>query len=119
MDSLMRLLIIAVSVLLCAPAPAMAAHTSTGGAAYEQPQAAVVSPPDEQEHPSPATMAADALLVRPLGVAATAIGAAVFIVSLPFSAVAGDVGESAHVLIVKPAKMTFSRPLGHFDQRGR
>ena len=73
----------------------------------------------QQSHPSGAAMAADALLVRPLGVAATAIGAALFLVSVPFTAITGNVGESAHALIIKPARMTFSRPLGRFKQHHR
>jgi hypothetical protein len=40
-------------------------------------------------------MAGDALVVRPLGICATVIGGAVFIVSLPFSALGGNT-ESAY-----------------------
>lgn len=55
----------------------------------------------------------DAVLVRPLGVVATALGAVTWVVSLPFSALGGNVGEAADMLIKAPAVYTFKRPLGH------
>jgi len=55
---------------------------------------------------------ADALIARPLGILVTGVGAAVFLVSLPFSALGGNVGESAQMLVLKPAKETFARCLG-------
>ena len=57
-------------------------------------------------------MGLDAGLVRPVGLAATVIGVGLFIVTLPFSALGGNVGESAERLVVDPAKMTFLRCLG-------
>ncbi|MDD2389875.1 MAG: hypothetical protein PHP23_09110 [Desulfobacterales bacterium] len=57
-------------------------------------------------------MVADALLVRPVGVVATIAGAAVFIVSLPFSALGGNTKTAWKNLVVKPATFTFKRPLG-------
>ncbi len=57
-------------------------------------------------------MGIDAGLVRPVGLAATIIGVGLFVVTLPFSALGGNVGESAERLIVDPAKMTFLRCLG-------
>jgi hypothetical protein len=56
--------------------------------------------------------AVDIIIARPLGVVATGIGAVLFVVSLPFSALGGNVGEAADALVVKPAKETFSRCLG-------
>lgn len=58
----------------------------------------------------------DTVLVRPLGIAATAIGAAFFIVSLPFAVISGSVDGAAQDLVVKPAKFTFTRPLGEFPR---
>ena len=58
----------------------------------------------------------DLVLVRPLGLAATMIGEALFVVSLPFTALTGDVKEAAQKLVVDPAEFTFARPLGKFDQ---
>jgi hypothetical protein len=58
------------------------------------------------------TMMADTLLVRPFMLAGTVIGLATFIVTLPFSALGGNVGEAGNTLVVEPAKYTFIRPLG-------
>jgi hypothetical protein len=54
----------------------------------------------------------DALVARPIGLAMTVLGSAVFVVSLPFTALAGGVGESADTLVIGPAKETFYRCLG-------
>jgi len=56
--------------------------------------------------------AADIVIARPLGMVVTGIGAVLFVVSLPFSALGGNVSEAADALVVKPAKETFSRCLG-------
>ena len=61
------------------------------------------------------SMMFDLVLLRPLGLAATVIGTAFFVVSLPFSALGGNTGEAANKLVVAPAKYTFSRPLGAED----
>jgi hypothetical protein len=62
-----------------------------------------------------AAMTADLVLARPLGLAATVLGGAIFIVGLPFEALSGDVSGPARRLIVEPAKFTFTRPLGQMD----
>ena len=54
----------------------------------------------------------DALLMRPAMLVATVVGAATFLVSLPFSALGGNVGDSAETLVLEPAEYTFLRPLG-------
>jgi|YNPNPStandDraft_1061719.scaffolds.fasta_scaffold46331_2 hypothetical protein len=54
----------------------------------------------------------DALVLRPLGILATVVGAAVFVVSLPFSAPTGSVEHAAEKLVVEPYRFTFERPLG-------
>jgi hypothetical protein len=57
----------------------------------------------------------DAVVLRPLGFCATVIGGVLFVVTLPFTAGAKDgIAKSAHVLVEKPAKATFQRPLGDF-----
>ncbi|HYQ73344.1 MAG TPA: hypothetical protein VET88_15655 [Gammaproteobacteria bacterium] len=58
------------------------------------------------------TMMADTFLVRPFMLAGTVVGLATFIVTLPFSALGGNVGEAGSTLVVEPAKYTFIRPLG-------
>ena len=57
-------------------------------------------------------MVVDVVVARPLGVLLTTAGAAAFVVSLPFSALGGNVSEAADVLVVKPGKETFVRCLG-------
>ena len=57
-------------------------------------------------------IATDALVARPLGLAATLLGTAIFIVSLPFSLPSKSSDEAAHKLIAEPATYTFARPLG-------
>jgi len=54
----------------------------------------------------------DAFLMRPAMLVATVFGAATFLVSLPFSALGGNVGDSAQTLVLEPAQYTFLRPLG-------
>lgn len=63
---------------------------------------------------SGAAMAADLVIVRPLGIAATVLGCVFFIVSLPFSALGGNTREASQKLVKAPANFTFKRPLGHF-----
>jgi hypothetical protein len=59
-------------------------------------------------------MTADLLVVRPLGIVASVVGTAVFIVSLPFSALGGNTKIACQKLVKDPAKFTFKRPLGDF-----
>ena len=56
----------------------------------------------------------DMAVARPLGAGVTAAGAALFIVFLPFSLVSGNLQDSWHKLVVKPAEHTFEKPLGEF-----
>jgi len=59
-------------------------------------------------------MAADFFIVRPLGIVTTVLGTAVFIVSLPFSALGGNTKTACRKLVQDPATFTFTRPLGEF-----
>lgn len=68
-------------------------------------------------HIDPAEVAADAVIVRPVGLAATVVGGAVFLLALPFAAIAGDVNKTANALVGAPARYTFKRPLGDFEVR--
>lgn len=65
--------------------------------------------------PDPGAMAADLVIVRPLGMVATLGGTLVFIVSLPFSALGENMDDAWESLVVSPATFTFQRPLGEFD----
>ncbi|MCC8987629.1 MAG: hypothetical protein LM523_07980 [Candidatus Contendobacter sp.] len=56
--------------------------------------------------------ATDLLVARPGGVAATVLGAAIFVVGLPFTLINGSTEQAAQTLVAQPARYTFSRPLG-------
>lgn len=73
---------------------------------------ALAEPHRMEAQPSGAAMIADALLARPLLAAATVGGTAVFLVSLPFTALGGNVGPAAETLIKTPAEAAFRRCLG-------
>lgn len=64
------------------------------------------------ETPTAFAMTGDALFVRPLMFVTTLLGAGVFIVSSPFSALGGNIGESFEVLVEGPFETTFVRCLG-------
>ena len=64
------------------------------------------------ERPSGMEMSADLVLVRPAMLVTTILGTGVFIVSLPFSALGGNVGEAGETLVWTPFKATFLRCLG-------
>jgi hypothetical protein len=50
--------------------------------------------------------------VRPFMLVGTVLTTATFIVTLPFSALGGNVDEAATKLVSEPASYTFVRPLG-------
>ncbi|MBL9129303.1 MAG: hypothetical protein JNL97_16755 [Verrucomicrobiales bacterium] len=79
--------------------------------------AATPEPAPTQRVADPVEVAADALVVRPVGLAATAVGAAIYVVALPFAAIAGDVHGPARSLVGAPARFTFKRKLGDFESR--
>ncbi|WP_022976344.1 hypothetical protein [Nevskia ramosa] len=99
--------VLAGAVLSLAAASASAQSSNggsgTNGSGYEV---------DNTGAPSGMAMAADLLIARPLGLAATLLGTAVFVVSLPFQALAGNFADPAQSLVVEPATFTFTRPLG-------
>jgi len=57
----------------------------------------------------------DLLIVRPISLAGCAIGFTAFVVSSPFTAMAECVDESWDTLVKTPARFTFERDLGDFD----
>jgi hypothetical protein len=69
-------------------------------------QAAIDDSPNEWE------MVGDLLVARPLGVVLTVGGTAVWLVSLPFTLLAGNASEAAGTLIGGPVETTFMRCLG-------
>jgi hypothetical protein len=63
-------------------------------------------------------MAVDLVVVRPLGIVATVIGTAGFVLALPFTLPSGSTEETAREWIAAPFEYTFNRPLGDFDSCG-
>jgi hypothetical protein len=57
----------------------------------------------------------DAVIARPLCFAATIIGSAIFVVSLPAALPSKSVDSVADILVRRPAWATFNRPLGDFS----
>ncbi len=61
-----------------------------------------------------AYMMGDLVVMRPLGIAATAVGTVFYVLSLPFSLAGGNEPEARQKLMGDPAGYTFTRPLGDF-----
>lgn len=66
--------------------------------------------------PSAEAMVFDGLVLRPLYLAGTVIGSGVFLVTLPFSLIGGNVDDAGRELVGKPARATFSNCLGCINQ---
>ena len=62
--------------------------------------------------PNEFAMVGDLLVARPIGAVMTIGGAAVWLVSLPFTLAAGHASEAAETLMLGPAEATFVRCLG-------
>lgn len=65
--------------------------------------------------PSAEAMTFDLFILRPLALACTVVGTAVYIVALPFNILTLNVVEPGRRLVVEPAKFTFTRDLGDLD----
>lgn len=78
------------------------------------PASAADNPLEEQinDRPGAGAMFLDAVLARPMLLAMTATGTLVYVATLPFSALGGNAGEAGRMLVVGPAKATFTRCLG-------
>ncbi|WP_460119977.1 multidrug transporter [Pseudomonas sp. S2_C03] len=100
---------LAVGVMLSVGIPALASSTGSGDPRYTI------------QNPPAYAMLGDLLIARPLLIAATVIGAGAFVVSLPFTALGGNVGDAGQALVVDPGKAAFVRCLGcigeGFEQR--
>lgn len=64
------------------------------------------------ESPNAFAMVGDLFVARPLGVVMTLAGTAVWVVSLPFTLMAGHANEAADTLVLGPGAATFVRCLG-------
>ena len=67
---------------------------------------------EDAEEPTAGEMLADTVLVRVPMFVATVVGVVTFVVTLPFSALGGNVDEAGKTLVIEPAEYTFLRPLG-------
>ena len=74
-----------------------------------------LSPAHALEDQSPEAIVADTFVGRPACFCATVVGTVCFVVSLPFAALSKSVDKAAENLVAKPAKATFTRPLGDFS----
>lgn len=99
----------------------LAAFLSLVLTAVSIPAAAYSSMEDDETTDAPSTFAmiGDIIVARPILLAMTVIGTAGFVLSLPFSALGGNVKESAQMLVVGPAKSTFARCLGCTETQDR
>ena len=61
-------------------------------------------------------MVGDVLVVRPACFVATIVGSVLFVIALPAAAMSGSIKKSAQTFVVKPARATFTRPLGNLEE---
>ena len=59
------------------------------------------------ESGSAEAMVADAIVARPIGLVATVVGSAVYVVSLPFSILGGNEKQAREKLVKEPTAFTF------------
>jgi ribose/xylose/arabinose/galactoside ABC-type transport system permease subunit len=64
------------------------------------------------QNPPAYAMMGDLLVARPLLIVATVIGAGLFVISLPFTALGGNVKAAGKSLVVEPGEAAFVRCLG-------
>jgi len=67
------------------------------------------------EAPETGEMVADAAVVRPMTLWASAIGAVGWVVTLPFTLPSGSAGDVGKAWVGDPLKYTFCRPIGEMD----
>jgi len=65
-----------------------------------------------EEEPTALAMVGDLVVARPMLIAITAAGAALYLVSLPLSLMGGNAEAAGDTLVVGPAKAAFMRCLG-------
>ena len=74
--------------------------------------ASVPSDNNNQQEPTAGEMFADAVAVRPMTLAASAVGLAAWVVTLPFTIPSGSAADAGKSWVVDPLEYTFVRPLG-------
>jgi hypothetical protein len=63
-------------------------------------------------------VATDVIVVRPLCFVATILGSALFVISAPVAAISGSTSKTADALVGRPARATFTRPMGEMSSLG-
>jgi hypothetical protein len=76
--------------------------------------AAVAQVEFEPKKPSAGAMTYDLVILRPVGILASASCAVIYVFALPFALIGGNVKTATQQLVVAPLKFTFPRPLGAF-----
>jgi hypothetical protein len=97
-----------IALALLAPATVAMAEPDAGGAVWDASSSWGVT--WEQV----GATALDVVILRPLGFAASAVGAAAFAVSLPLVLPSKNIRASWDVFVAAPGDYTFVRPIGEF-----
>ena len=103
-------------ILLSSPGSPSAQSHATEAAPADPGQAQAAEEPRYYREPGATTMIIDGLVVRPVAFVATVIGSVFYVVTLPFSALAGNADEAGEKMVVAPAEYTFTRCLGCFRE---
>ncbi len=64
------------------------------------------------QNPPAYAMIGDLVIARPLLIAATILGAGLFVIASPFAAAGGNLGATGKALVVDPGRAAFVRCLG-------
>ncbi|MGR9107088.1 MAG: hypothetical protein ACU843_09190 [Gammaproteobacteria bacterium] len=67
------------------------------------------------KRPSIVAMGMDFLIVRPLTFALTVGGGVFWFLTLPVTAIGGNIAEAGDKFVIEPGRYTFVRPLGHME----
>jgi len=99
-------------VALCLSLSTLSAHAGVTESRQSGTGNSSGDPTYQIQNPPAFAMMGDLLIARPLLVAATVVGAGLFVISLPFTALGGNVGAAGKALVVDPGKSAFVRCLG-------
>ena len=66
------------------------------------------------DEPTGTDITFDLMIARPLGFVSTALGASLFVVTLPFAVATGSADNTAEALVAEPYNFTFVRDLGEY-----
>jgi hypothetical protein len=95
--------------------PPQFAHALAVAALLFGAQAAALEATEVDDAPTAEAMTFDLFVMRPLALAGTLVGTAIYVVALPFNLVTLNLAEPGRRLVVEPVKYTFVRPLGDLD----